>query len=364
MATLSSASAQASSLKQAGKVVCIGRNYAAHITELNNTKPKQPFFFLKPTSSMVLPGEGPCLRPKGTDLHYEVELALVIGKLVRDLKADDTKGALDAIQVAIDMTARNAQDEAKKKGLPWSIAKGFDTFLPLSQVIPKSAIPDPHDAELFLNVNGETRQDGSTRLMIYQIPRILSDISKVMTLHPGDVVLTGTPEGVGSVVPGDVMRAGIRVRILYRPRLGGRVSHLPAGRARPLVDVGPEVVYGGLDLGAQVGAVEAGLVDDAAARRVGAVPAQAVDGAGRATLLEDDAHRVGEADGVVRRVGRQEEHVALADEDVAEFAVVDHLEHHDALVLVEPLGRLVDVVVCAGVGAADNLPTIHDSRAE
>ncbi|CAG9938255.1 unnamed protein product [Clonostachys rosea f. rosea IK726] len=198
------------SLKQAGKVVCIGRNYADHIAELNNMKPKQPFFFLKPTSSIVLPGEGPCLRPKGVNMHFEVELALVIGKLVRDLKADDTKGAIDAIAayaVAIDMTARNAQDEAKKKGLPWDIAKGFDTFLPMSNIIPKTAIANPQDVELFLEVNGETRQQGSTNLMIYQIPRILSDISKVMALHPGDIVLTGTP----AVQPGDVMRAGVRV---------------------------------------------------------------------------------------------------------------------------------------------------------
>lgn len=109
------------------------------------------------------------------------------------------------------MTARNVQDEAKKKGLPWDIAKGFDTFLPMSNVIPKSAIADPHNLELFLSVNGQTKQDGSTGLMIYRIPRILSDISKVMTLHPGDVVLTGTPAGVGSVNAGDVLRAGVRV---------------------------------------------------------------------------------------------------------------------------------------------------------
>lgn len=109
------------------------------------------------------------------------------------------------------MTARNAQNEAKKKGLPWDIAKGFDTFLPMSSVIPKETIADPHDVELFLEVNGAVKQQGSTGLMIYRIPRILSDISKVMTLQPGDVVLTGTPAGVGPVQPGDVMRAGVRV---------------------------------------------------------------------------------------------------------------------------------------------------------
>ena len=113
--------------------------------------------------------------------------------------------------IGIDMTARNAQNEAKKKGLPWAIAKGFDTFLPVSEIIPKSAIPDPHSVELYLTVNNEHRQADSTNLMLFRIPRILSDISKVMTLEKGDIVLTGTPKGVGPVVPGDVMRAGIKV---------------------------------------------------------------------------------------------------------------------------------------------------------
>jgi len=202
------------SLKKASKVVCIGRNYADHITELNSAKPKQPFFFIKPASSILLPGDGPVIRPKGVDLHYEVELALIMGKQVKDLQESDEKGAMDAIEsyaMSIDMTARNVQNEAKKKGLPWSISKGFDTFLPISNIIPKSAIPDPHNVELYLNVNGKSQQLDSTELMLFRIPRILSDISKVMTLEKGDIVLTGTPKGVGSVVPGDVMKAGIKI---------------------------------------------------------------------------------------------------------------------------------------------------------
>jgi 2-keto-4-pentenoate hydratase/2-oxohepta-3-ene-1,7-dioic acid hydratase in catechol pathway len=109
------------------------------------------------------------------------------------------------------MTARNAQNEAKKKGLPWDIAKGFDTFLPVSEIIPKSAIPDPQKVDLYLTVNGTSKQADSTELMLFRIPRILSDISKVMTLEKGDIVLTGTPKGVGPVVPGDVMVAGLKV---------------------------------------------------------------------------------------------------------------------------------------------------------
>lgn len=109
------------------------------------------------------------------------------------------------------MTARNVQDEAKKKGLPWSIAKGFDTFLPISNFISKKQIPDPHKAFLWLSVNNQMKQSDNTDLMLYRIPRQLSDISRVMTLEKGDIVLTGTPKGVGPVQTGDVMRAGIKV---------------------------------------------------------------------------------------------------------------------------------------------------------
>ncbi|KAI1431702.1 hypothetical protein GGR50DRAFT_43462 [Xylaria sp. CBS 124048] len=208
------ASSSASSLKRAGKVVCIGRNYADHIAELNSTRPKQPFYFLKPTSSILLPGEGAVKRPKGVELNYEVELALIMGKTIKDFPVEDEAGAIDAIEsyaVGIDLTARNTQWEAKKKGLPWSISKGFDTFLPMSNIIPKSAIPNPHAIELYLSVNHEVRQNDSTNLFLFRIPQILSAISQVMTLEKGDIVLTGTPKGVGPVQPGEVMCAGIKV---------------------------------------------------------------------------------------------------------------------------------------------------------
>ncbi|KAL9011117.1 MAG: hypothetical protein Q9173_004015 [Seirophora scorigena] len=198
----------------ARKVVCIGRNYAGHIKELNNARPSKPFFFLKPPSSILPPASGLVLRPAGVNLHYEVELALIMGKSLRDLDERDEKGALDAIDgyaVSIDMTARNAQDEAKRKGLPWSIAKGFDTFLPMSNYIPKNRIPNPYAVELWLSVDDEVRQRDSTSLMLFRIPRVLAEVSQCMTLEKGDVVLTGTPKGVGSVAVGNVMKAGLRV---------------------------------------------------------------------------------------------------------------------------------------------------------
>ena len=137
-----------------------------------------------------------------------------MGRNLVDHPESDAQGAIDAIDgyaIAIDMTARNMQEEAKKKGIPWSAAKGFDTFLPISQYIPKLDIPDPHDVELWLTVNGEERQRDSTGLMLFRIPRILSEISRVMRLEEGDIVLTGTPKGVGPVEVGDVMRAGVRI---------------------------------------------------------------------------------------------------------------------------------------------------------
>uniref|UniRef100_A0A093VBK7 Putative hydrolase C21C3.09c n=1 Tax=Talaromyces marneffei PM1 TaxID=1077442 RepID=A0A093VBK7_TALMA len=212
--------------KNCRKIICIGRNYADHITELNSLTPKQPFFFLKPTSSLLLPGQGPVLLPKGVNVHYEVELGLVIGKTLRDLDPEDHQGYL----LAIDMTARNVQDEAKRKGLPWSIAKGFDTFCPISNLIPKSAIPDPHNAFLRLSVGDQVRQADNTNLMLYQIPRQLADISRVMTLEEGDLVLTGTPKGVGQVKDGEVITAEIevdgkqveRIEVQCRERVEGR----------------------------------------------------------------------------------------------------------------------------------------------
>lgn len=109
------------------------------------------------------------------------------------------------------MTARNVQDEAKKKGLPWTIAKGFDTFLPVSEEIAKSRIPDPHNAFLRLSVGSQLRQADSSSLMLYRIPRLMAEISRVMTLQEGDLVLTGTPKGVGQVYPGDVMKGSLEV---------------------------------------------------------------------------------------------------------------------------------------------------------
>ncbi|KAK5081611.1 hypothetical protein LTR05_007742 [Lithohypha guttulata] len=208
----------------ARKVVCIGRNYADHIKELNNTRPKNPFFFLKPTSSILPPphNKTPILLPRNVNVHYEVELGIVIGKPAHNLHIPSSLPDEDAMAkalpyiksyfIGIDLTGRNLQEAAKKSGLPWTTAKGFDTFLPISNEIPRDKIPDPHNARIWLSVNGEKKQDDNTNLMLFRIPRILSEISRVMTLEEGDLVITGTPKGVGSIVTGDRVECGIEVQ--------------------------------------------------------------------------------------------------------------------------------------------------------
>lgn len=201
-------------IDNARKILCIGRNYAAHITELNNARPQQPFFFLKPSLSVLRPNNGPFLVPRGVVVHHEVELAFTLNKDLANLDPatfshEDALDAIEGYALAIDMTARNVQDEAKKKGLPWSIGKGFDTFLPLSNFIPKSQIPDPYKVNLTLSINGETKQLDRTNLMLFPIHRILSHMSSIMTLQKGDLILTGTPKGVGAISPGDVVKATI-----------------------------------------------------------------------------------------------------------------------------------------------------------
>ncbi|RCK63230.1 putative mitochondrial hydrolase FMP41 [Candida viswanathii] len=202
-------------LDSARKILCIGRNYAAHIKELNNATPQQPFFFLKPSSSVLKPNAGPFLVPKGVVVHHEVELAFTLNRDLKNLPASfSPEEALESIEgyaLTIDMTARNVQDEAKKKGLPWSIGKGFDTFLPVSNFIPQGKIPDPYNVELVLKINGEVKQQDKTNLMLFPIHKILSHMSSIMTLEKGDLILTGTPKGVGPVNPGDKVEAYLSV---------------------------------------------------------------------------------------------------------------------------------------------------------
>jgi 5-carboxymethyl-2-hydroxymuconate isomerase len=192
-----------------GKIVCLARNYAEHAKELGNETPAAPVLFMKPSSSVVGDGETVQIPAYSQECHYEVELAVLIGKECRAVSAESAMEYIAGYGVAIDMTLRDVQNQLKAKGLPWEIAKGFDTSCPLSDFVPAAAVADPHILNLRLAVNGEGRQDGSSADMIHRLPQIIAYISAIFTLEPGDVILTGTPAGVGPVRAGDVMTAEI-----------------------------------------------------------------------------------------------------------------------------------------------------------
>jgi 2-keto-4-pentenoate hydratase/2-oxohepta-3-ene-1,7-dioic acid hydratase in catechol pathway len=192
-----------------GKILCIGRNYVDHIKELGNEMPNRPIIFMKPASSVIGEGEQIVIPPYSSDCHHEAELALLIGTGGKNIAPDEAMGCVAGYGVAIDLTLRDVQSEQKKKGLPWEIAKGFDTACPLSSFVPAASVTDPQDLRITLSVNGAPRQDGSTALMIHRMPELISYLSSIFTLEPGDLILTGTPAGVGPIKSGDLVVAEI-----------------------------------------------------------------------------------------------------------------------------------------------------------
>jgi len=192
-----------------GKILCIGRNYSEHIKELGNAPPEAPVIFIKPASSVIGEGEAIVIPPYSHDCHHEAELALLVGRKGKDIPVGQAMEYIAGYAVGIDLTLRDVQGELKKKGLPWEIAKGFDTSCPLSAFAEASDVPDPQNVQIRLTVNGEIRQDGNTSMMIHRIPDIVSHMSGRFTLEPGDVILTGTPAGVSRIVSGDTLVAEI-----------------------------------------------------------------------------------------------------------------------------------------------------------
>lgn len=187
------------------KVLCVGKNYAKHAAEMGGATPERPIWFWKPDTSIVRDGE-PVRIPEGIgEVHHEVELALRIG-------AD---GRPDAFTVAVDVTARTLQQAAKDAGRPWAQAKGFDTFCPLGAWRPLHGV-DLGELELRLTVDGDLRQSGSTRDMTWDVDALLADAATWTTLREGDVLLTGTPEGVGPMQPGQEMVAEVVGHVTLR----------------------------------------------------------------------------------------------------------------------------------------------------
>ena len=190
-----------------GKLVCLARTYKKHAQEMNTEATKNPLLFLKPASSIIFNGESIVIPKMSNCLHHEVELGVVIGKKCKNISQ---KKALDYVLgylLALDITARDIQSEAKKNGWPWSVAKGFDTFAPISEVVLKDKIPIPNNLDLSLKVNGRVKQSSNTKNMIFSVERIIEFISEIMTLEQGDLILTGTPEGVGEISEGDTIGA-------------------------------------------------------------------------------------------------------------------------------------------------------------
>lgn len=181
------------------KVVCVGRNYAAHAAELGNDVPETPLVFLKPNTSVVGPGDPIVYPAQSSDVHFEGELAVVIGRICKDVPADDVAKVVFGYTVANDVTARDLQQTDGQ----WARAKGFDSFCPLGPWIETNL--DPADLRVTTELGGELKQDGRTSDMVFSVADIIAYVSSFMTLLPGDVVLTGTPDGVGPMQVGDTV---------------------------------------------------------------------------------------------------------------------------------------------------------------
>jgi 2-keto-4-pentenoate hydratase/2-oxohepta-3-ene-1,7-dioic acid hydratase in catechol pathway len=188
-------------------IFCIGRNYAEHAKELGNPVPAEPVVFLKPTSALCSGEDQIALPAQSARVDHELEVVVAIGRSGKNIAASEALDYVAAIAVGIDLTARDLQEEAKKKALPWALSKGFDTFAPVSKFVPlpNGARIDALNFEL--RVNGELRQKGSTADMLTSIPKLIEYLSRCFTLSPGDLIFTGTPKGVAPLKSGDQLVA-------------------------------------------------------------------------------------------------------------------------------------------------------------
>ncbi len=187
------------------KIICVGRNYSEHIKELNNAATEEPIIFFKPDTT-VLKNNAPFYYPEiSSDIHYEAELVIRIAKEGKNIEERFSPKYYEEIGVGIDFTARDLQKKAQEKGLPWALAKGFNGSAPVSNFVSKSKFSDINNIGFSLKQNGELKQNGNSSQMIHSIDKIISFISKYITLKNGDLIYTGTPSGVGPVKVGDVL---------------------------------------------------------------------------------------------------------------------------------------------------------------
>lgn len=202
-----------------GKAVCVGRNYAAHARELGNAVPEAPILFLKPRTSFVALEEGFAIPQGRGECHHETEITVLIGSVLKDANEAECRAAIAGVTLGLDLTLREVQNELKKKGLPWEVAKAFDGAAPLAAFLKPQNSGDLADTKFTLTVNGAQRQNGHTADMMTSVLALLAHISTIFTLEPGDVVMTGTPEGVAALNSGDQLlleMPGIRIESVVR----------------------------------------------------------------------------------------------------------------------------------------------------
>lgn len=186
-----------------GKIVCVGRNYADHAKELNNPIPTEPMLFIKPSTAAVALEQPFSIPATLGSVHFETEMSVLIGSKLTNASEDQAKKAIIGVGVGLDLTLRDLQDALKSKGHPWEKAKAFDGACPLSAFVSPAKIEDLQDVQIRLSVNAEVRQDGNSAYMLNKVIPLICYISQFFTLEPGDVVMTGTPAGVGPIHQGD-----------------------------------------------------------------------------------------------------------------------------------------------------------------
>jgi fumarylpyruvate hydrolase len=186
------------------RVYCVGRNYAAHAVEMGHDPDKEPpFFFQKNPSNVYTDAQDFPYPPGSSDVHHEIELVVALSKGGRDIPLEAAMDCVWGYGVGLDMTRRDLQGEAKKLGRPWEVGKAFERSAPCSPLVPAAEIGHPERGAIWLRINGETRQEGDLAQMIWKTPEMISHLSKLFELKPGDLIMTGTPAGVGPVVRGD-----------------------------------------------------------------------------------------------------------------------------------------------------------------
>ena len=197
------------------KIICIGRNYLAHVKELDNDLPTKPMFFMKPATALLLP-HNPFFYPDfSKEIHYETELVLRICKPGRSIDEKFASDYYDAITVGIDFTARDLQRECKTKGLPWEIAKAFDSSAPIGEFRKISTLKNREDIAFGMKLNDQWAQQGHSRDMIFSFDKIISYVSRFVTLKEGDYIFTGTPQGVGEVHVGDKLELFLEDELVF-----------------------------------------------------------------------------------------------------------------------------------------------------